>query len=99
MNSQVLPVEQIEHKLQGIANRKEKVGLRIPLFGGVEMVCIGNLLMGFDREDFCPFFSVIHNQQYATSIRFYGTDVMAIRRLPGEDITTIYLGVPIQVNH
>lgn len=91
---QIIPLEQIEHKLQEIAQHKSSVVVRIPLFGGVELCHVGELTMGFDQDDACPFFTVIPQQQYATNLRFYGTDVRQIRRTPKLAAIEIILGVP-----
>lgn len=90
MQPQILPVEQIENKLKDIANKKQRVMVRISLFGGVEICVFGLMTMDFDTNDACPFFTVQHPQQYVTTIRFYGTDVKILRNTHG--VPEILLG-------
>ncbi len=92
MKLNIVNIEVLETKLYEIASRKQQVLVRVALFGDVELCHYGNLSMSFDNDELgTPFFSVIHEKQYATAIRFYGTDVVRLTNERG--VHEIYLGV------
>ena len=91
---QILPTEQIEHKLQEIVNRKERIMVSVVISGTIEVRVFGQLFMEFDKEDCCPFFYVQHPQQYAMEIRFYGQDVYNMKKTAETQICQIFLGNP-----
>ena len=90
---QLATKEFIEFKLQELAQTKERVMVRFFLFGSVELCLFGEIKMDFEDPTAEPFFFVNHPNQYATSIRFYGSDIQRVMRGPN-GVVEIFLGLP-----